>query len=81
MGAIDPTAANRTDEEWAAIIDQAYKDLPTDFPSYDCPDPGTAEFAQYIDHTLLKEDATTAQIQQICEEAKKYQFKVGSDVH
>ena len=28
----------------------------------------------YIDHTLLKADATLAQIQQLCEEAKTYQF-------
>ena len=76
MGAIDPAATNRTDEEWAAIIDKSYNNLPTEFPTYNCPDPGTVDFAQYIDHTLLKEDATTPQIQQLCEEAKKYQFKV-----
>ena len=28
----------------------------------------------YIDHTLLKADATLAQIEQLCEEAKKYEF-------
>ena len=30
--------------------------------------------ASYIDHTLLKADATQAQIQQLCEEAKQYNF-------
>ena len=29
---------------------------------------------KYIDHTLLKPDATKAQILQLCEEAKKYNF-------
>jgi len=29
---------------------------------------------KYIDHTLLKPEATTAQIQSLCEEAKKYDF-------
>lgn len=29
---------------------------------------------QYIDHTLLKTEATPAQIEQLCAEARKYQF-------
>ena len=29
---------------------------------------------KYIDHTLLKPDATTEQIKKICDEAKKYDF-------
>ena len=32
------------------------------------------ELAKYIDHTLLKPDATTAQIIRICDEAKQYHF-------
>ena len=32
--------------------------------------------AKHIDHTLLKQDATPAQITVLCEEAKKYGFKV-----
>ena len=32
--------------------------------------------AKHIDHTLLKPDATPAQITELCEEAKKYHFKV-----
>lgn len=31
--------------------------------------------ARYIDHTLLKQDATPAQLMQLCEEAKKFNFK------
>ena len=32
------------------------------------------ELAKYIDHTLLKPDATAAQIIRICDEAKQYHF-------
>ncbi len=32
------------------------------------------KIAQYIDHTLLKPDATTKQIIQLCDEAKTYDF-------
>lgn len=40
--------------------------------------PTSAEqLAGYIDHTLLKLDATEGQIDHLCEEAKLYQFKVG----
>jgi deoxyribose-phosphate aldolase len=31
-------------------------------------------YASYIDHTLLKQDATVAQIKQLCLEAKQFQF-------
>lgn len=31
-------------------------------------------FSSWIDHTLLKPEATPEQIEQICEEAKRYQF-------
>ena len=34
--------------------------------------------AERIDHTLLKPDATPAQITVLCEEAKKYNFKVNT---
>jgi len=33
-----------------------------------------ADVAQYIDHTLLKPDATQDQFEQLCEEAAKYNF-------
>ena len=29
---------------------------------------------QYIDHTLLKAQATRSEIERLCQEAKKYQF-------
>lgn len=34
----------------------------------------TQEMARYIDHTLLKPDAVDSQFDQLCEEAKKYNF-------
>jgi deoxyribose-phosphate aldolase len=33
------------------------------------------ELARYIDHTLLKPEATEAQFIQLCEEARRYHFK------
>lgn len=36
--------------------------------------PTTQEIAQMIDHTLLKPDATSAQIVQLCDEAKMHNF-------
>lgn len=33
------------------------------------------ELAKYIDHTLLKADATEAQIEKLCQEAAEYHFK------
>lgn len=39
--------------------------------------PSSPGFAQTIDHTLLKPDATASQIDALCDEAKKYGFKVG----
>lgn len=35
------------------------------------------DLAKYIDHTLLKFDATDEQIDRLCEEAKQFGFKVG----
>lgn len=36
--------------------------------------PVSNELAKYIDHTLLKPDASEAQIRQLCKEAAQYQF-------
>lgn len=33
-----------------------------------------SNYAKYIDHTLLAMDATEAQIEKLCDEAKRYQF-------
>ena len=50
--------------------------LPTDVASVPL-DPKLV--AEHIDHTLLKPDATPAQITVLCEEAKKHGFKVNAD--
>jgi deoxyribose-phosphate aldolase len=34
-----------------------------------------AELAKYIDHTLLKPDATAKEIEKLCQEAKEHQFR------
>jgi deoxyribose-phosphate aldolase len=36
--------------------------------------PNAADLAHYIDHTLLKPEATAAQITQLCAEAREHQF-------
>ena len=39
--------------------------------------PTSLGFAQTIDHTLLKPDATEAQVDGLCDEARRFGFKVG----
>ena len=65
-----------TQDEWLAIIDQAQKRVPSTRVQYKAPNIGTKEFAKTIDHTLLKLDATKEQIDMLCEEARKHDFKV-----
>lgn len=65
-----------TNEEWLKVIEKAEKGLPTNFTEYKAPGLGTPEFAKCIDHTLLKLDATKNQIGELCEEARKHNFKV-----
>jgi deoxyribose-phosphate aldolase len=42
---------------------------------YEVPKPGSREFAETIDHTLLKLDATASQIDALCSEARTEGFK------
>ena len=67
-----------TQAEWRTIIDEAEHDLPNSFPRHKAPILGSSEFAKCIDHTLLKLDATVDQIDELCEEAKRHDFQVGS---
>lgn len=67
-----------SEEKWEATVNDAYNNLPAEYPTYPCPDPGSTDFAQLIDHTLLKLDATAEQIDKLCEEAREYRFKVGA---
>ncbi|MBI5487591.1 MAG: deoxyribose-phosphate aldolase [Deltaproteobacteria bacterium] len=36
--------------------------------------PGSGDLARFIDHTLLKPDATEAEVRKLCEEARKHTF-------
>ena len=42
---------------------------------YEAPSVGTEAFAKTIDHTLLKLEATGEQVDNLCEEAKRFNFK------
>ncbi|KAL8698683.1 MAG: hypothetical protein Q9201_006436 [Fulgogasparrea decipioides] len=64
-----------TQTEWLAIIDEAERHLPKSFPEYKAPTLGTPEFAKCIDHTLLKQEATKEQIDDLCEEARTHHFQ------
>ncbi|KDQ26336.1 hypothetical protein PLEOSDRAFT_159742 [Pleurotus ostreatus PC15] len=68
---------SRTNEDWAQAIEAhvAQVNKLTSKPiasSILLPD---SSFAQFIDHTLLKSNATPSQIDQLCNEAIKYKFK------
>lgn len=65
-----------TDDEWETIIDQAERNLPSTPVEYKAPNLGSEEFAKTIDHTILKLDATKEQVDAICEEARRFHFKV-----
>lgn len=65
-----------TDDEWETIIDQAERNLPSTPVEYKAPNLGSEEFAKTIDHTILKLDATKVQVDAICEEARRFHFKV-----
>lgn len=65
-----------TDDEWETIIDQAERNLPSTPVEYKAPNLGSEEFAKTIDHTILKLDATKEQVDAICEEARRFNFKV-----
>ncbi len=68
-----------SNEEWLKVIEKAENGVPTTFSKYKAPGLGTPEFAKFIDHTLLKLDATKQQIEELCEQARKYNFKVSRD--
>lgn len=65
-----------TKDEWLAVIEQAEKGIPSTFAEYKAPGLGSEEFAKSIDHTLLKPESTQSQIDELCEEARRHNFKV-----
>lgn len=64
-----------TKEEWLSVIEQAQKGIPSTFTEYKAPGLGTLGFAKSIDHTLLKLDTKSSQIDTLCEEARHHDFK------
>ncbi|KAI9831763.1 MAG: hypothetical protein M1838_005712, partial [Thelocarpon superellum] len=63
------------DQQWEDIVDETMRSLPTAIPSYPLPTIQRATLAKYIDHTLLKLDATQGQVDALCTEAREYNFK------
>lgn len=62
--------------ELQALIGRTTKQISSENAQCGFPTPGSDAFADTIDHTLLKLDATEAQIDKLCEEAKLYKFRV-----
>ena len=69
-------ATRNTKKEWLDVIEQTQKGIPSTFNEYKAPGLGTLGFAKSIDHTLLKLDTKSSQIDTLCEEARHHEFKV-----
>lgn len=67
--------APTTQHGWSTIFDQTEKELSSSPIQYEAPSVGTEVFAKTIDHTLLKLEATGEQVDNLCEEAKRFNFK------
>ncbi|KAF2089960.1 deoxyribose-phosphate aldolase [Saccharata proteae CBS 121410] len=63
-----------TNPEWAALVDSTEKQLQISKSPNRVPDAGSVAFAKTIDHTLLKLDTTVAQIDSLCDEARRERF-------
>ena len=75
---LDAVTDRYTNAEWAAQIAETQKKVVVrQDKAWPVPAAGSREFAQTIDHTLLKLDATAAQIDALCAEARQEGFKVG----
>ncbi|KAF2488906.1 aldolase, partial [Lophium mytilinum] len=64
-----------TNAEWAVQIAETQKNVVAKLEPRAAPKLDSRAFAQTIDHTLLKLDATTAQIDALCSEARIEGFK------
>jgi hypothetical protein len=71
---------NRLNEEWKSIVETKVAEVLADGSTTTDYAPGITSpdeiFAFTIDHTLLRPDATPLQIDQLCDEAIKYGFRV-----
>ncbi|KAF2838986.1 aldolase [Patellaria atrata CBS 101060] len=63
-----------TDPEWVALIRETEKAVKVATTPYPVPPLESGDFAKLIDHTLLKLDATPAQIDGLCDEARREGF-------
>ncbi len=76
------TMTNRTNSEWAAAISDNQNHRALHGQERSALGEANANrispfnLARLIDHTALKPETTEAQIDQLCEEVKKYNFKV-----
>lgn len=69
-----------THEEWMNIFSHAQSQAPDRTVIHRTPLIGSPEFAKFIDHTLLKVEATKDQIDQLCMEARNLGFGVSNSV-
>jgi deoxyribose-phosphate aldolase len=67
---------DRTEEGWRALISEINEQIKTQADELIPTNAAPHSIAPYIDHTILTLDATPDQIDQLCEEAKKYSFAV-----
>jgi deoxyribose-phosphate aldolase len=73
----------RSNDSWALAISHKVAQVldadPAAFPApplKDLDSPNDARFPSTIDHTLLTPDATSAQIDRLCDEAIRFKFRV-----
>ena len=81
MASISTTFGTFNDKEWAEHIEKV-RDSVGSFEQKRVSDAKDTietniDVSSYIDHTQLKLDATAAQIDQLCQEARNANFKVG----
>lgn len=88
LGPIEVMTDRYTNEEWAAQIAETQKAVLKEVESreraqkvYEGPrmrngNEALKELAKTVDHTVLKLDATSAQIDSLCSEARTEEFKV-----
>jgi hypothetical protein len=77
LGEVEVMTDRYTNAEWAKQIAATQKNVVVDkAKKYRAPAAGSKELAETIDHTVLKLDATKAQIDALCSEARTEGFKV-----
>lgn len=74
----------RSNDSWAQAISQKVSEVLDADPALaaaplkDLDTPTDPRFPKTIDHTLLTPDATSAQIDRLCDEAIRFKFKVSA---